>query len=102
MDHLGMGMTMGGPNVVHDRLSDPVENEQLERESLKVNETFWKWIDRAEINIGCHTVADSYDSLLFEAVDCGIWPQKNEFFKTMSESTNVWLRLAETFMHNAS
>jgi hypothetical protein len=86
---LGWSITAGEPFVYHSRASDPFENLVKEAPGVKMNEMFWRSIDR-EITkvIGCDDPISLIDALGFRLAS-----SPDEYIAKVGKALRVWSTL---------
>ncbi len=86
-DQLGLYIHTGSPLVWHDRASNPFSNLQKEAPGLKVNESFWKYIDKIRLEEEC--IENCYK----EIADCFQRnpPDGNNYWSKFGCSMKKWL-----------
>ena len=88
MDHVGLTIRSGTPLVLHNRASDPVKNEQLERTGKSATEWLWRVV--ADTKLWCPTPLDAYRNLA-----SGMKLPNEQYWNYVREGMQTWANLIE-------
>src|SRR3990167_848798 len=83
-DHLGLSVTAGSPDVIHDKASNIWANLRKETEALHENEFFWEEID--EMKLMGNSVIDCYKEISNQLPD-------TEYYKKLKEAMDIWVTI---------
>jgi len=86
LDHLGLSVANGSPFVEHRKASDAASNIRKERAGIKINESFWQWVDAVKLTQ--KTPVACYRELAHKIT----FPQ-TQYFKKLREAMYIWSQL---------
>ena len=97
-DHLGDGVSLGGPAVYHARRPrDVFRDLKCEMDGLAINEKLWRIVEESEIE--GKTYWDAYNSLIEELAakipEAFRNPDHKRFLETQIEKMRLWLKIID-------
>lgn len=85
-DHLNLSISVGSPNIYHEKASDPMNNLVREAPGIKMNEQYWEIIDQAQLS----------GTTLIECMDeVGSYLQESQdtYLQTWGKAIQIWTKL---------